>query len=751
VAHKCVAIVSPFPTQSLQPGVSGQSITYTLQVDPTAPGSGLGSGSIQPTAGSGITFTGVTTSVPGANCFVSSAGAATCLGLGQTAGHVFTITVSVNVSCAAGGDSFATLWSGASDFRNDPNGRGDQYLLDSASAPYLQEVVTGGCGLAFVSEPATALVGAGISSLVGAAATADPVQVQVLNESGQPSSTAGVPVTIALGSGGPAGATLSGTLTEATNAAGVASFPTGAAGPLSIDTVGTYQLVASSPGYGTTTSGTSTASPGVGAFDVVDAETSCAVAATCSTSGTAPDGTSYTVQYTNNSGASEILTSGIGQASYTCGTYTPSSDSLTTAVFNAGTGLPDPSAVTTNHVSVPSAHFASTDRICFGSTTPIPESSVAPGYGCDPNAVGNPCDPSLDGVPQFFAVLNTCSSEPSGLVPVGSAPHSVAVAAEDGTVYVANTFDSTVSVIQAATNAVIATIAVGSNPQGLAFDAATNTVWVANEGSGTVSVIDAAPFDVSDNTVLATITVGGNPEEAAADALTDTVYVSVDNGNASPGSVVTINDIDETVGATIPVGDAPFGVAVDQTTDTVYVANDHSDSVSVIDGGTDAVTATITVGAGLNPDPGSGPFGIAVDETTDTVYVAVDDQSSVAVIDGGTNSVTTNVALAGTPYGVAVDAATDNVYVAVNSASDLAVIDGTTNALAGTLATGTSPWALAVNPSTAMAYVANAGSDTVSAVALVGAPCENFDHPITEVSGVVFQWQSVGDPTGRDA
>ena len=53
-------------------------------------------------------------------------------------------------------------------------------------------------------------------------------------------------------------------------------------------------------------------------------------------------------------------------------------------------------------------------------------------------------------------------------------------------------------------------------------------------------------------------------------------------------------------------------MAVDETTDTIYVANDESNTVSVIDGTTNTVTATITVG--------STPFGVAVDETTDTIY-----------------------------------------------------------------------------------------------------------------------------------
>jgi YVTN family beta-propeller protein len=162
------------------------------------------------------------------------------------------------------------------------------------------------------------------------------------------------------------------------------------------------------------------------------------------------------------------------------------------------------------------------------------------------------------------------------------------------------------------------------------------------------------------------------------------------------------------------------------------------------------VAATIALG-GPDPDTFSGPFGVDVNPATDVVYVSVQDQDLVAVIDGSTNTLTTTIPVAGSPYGLAVDAPTGNVYVALNSAGELAVIDGVTNAVAGSIAVGTAPWGVAVNPATAMAYVSNAGNATVSAIRLVGAPCENFNHQISgDDVGVHFDWQSVGDPTGRD-
>ena len=67
----------------------------------------------------------------------------------------------------------------------------------------------------------------------------------------------------------------------------------------------------------------------------------------------------------------------------------------------------------------------------------------------------------------------------------------MAVDAAAGTVYVTNGNDGTVSVINAATNTVTATITVGSGPRGVTVDPSTHTAYVANMNDSTVSVISA--------------------------------------------------------------------------------------------------------------------------------------------------------------------------------------------------------------------------------------------------------------------
>jgi YVTN family beta-propeller protein len=105
------------------------------------------------------------------------------------------------------------------------------------------------------------------------------------------------------------------------------------------------------------------------------------------------------------------------------------------------------------------------------------------------------------------SVINTATNTVIATIPVGYGPIGVAVSPNGGTVYVTNANEATVSVINTATNTVSATIPVGTAPFGVAVSPNGGTVYVANEVSNTVSVINTAT-----NTVIATIPVGSDPK-----------------------------------------------------------------------------------------------------------------------------------------------------------------------------------------------------------------------------------------------
>src|SRR3989442_9346749 len=76
--------------------------------------------------------------------------------------------------------------------------------------------------------------------------------------------------------------------------------------------------------------------------------------------------------------------------------------------------------------------------------------------------------------------------------------------------YIANSNSNTVSVIDVATNIVVATVPVGHGPSGVAANVPGTRVYVLNELDNTVSVIDAGT-----RAVIATVAVGPVDGDAA--------------------------------------------------------------------------------------------------------------------------------------------------------------------------------------------------------------------------------------------
>tara|TARA_B100000315_G_scaffold260775_1_gene325086 strand:+ start:1015 stop:1377 length:363 start_codon:yes stop_codon:yes gene_type:complete len=109
----------------------------------------------------------------------------------------------------------------------------------------------------------------------------------------------------------------------------------------------------------------------------------------------------------------------------------------------------------------------------------------------------------------LFAVLSCDGDKNVGSVPPQQS--TVPQVTQSPTrAYVTNNASGTVSVIDVATNTVIATIPVEDAPNGVAITPDGTRVYVTNWLSNTVSVID-----VSTNTVISTISVGDGPNGVA--------------------------------------------------------------------------------------------------------------------------------------------------------------------------------------------------------------------------------------------
>jgi YVTN family beta-propeller protein len=257
-------------------------------------------------------------------------------------------------------------------------------------------------------------------------------------------------------------------------------------------------------------------------------------------------------------------------------------------------------------------------------------------------------------------------------VPVGTFPRQVALNPVTNKVYVTNFLSDNVSVIDGSTDQVVATIPVGPQPFGVGVNPVTNKIYVSSLRTNSLSVIDGTTDKVVDRVP----THKSGAYSTAVNSVTNMIYVvnvgccqnlgrSVTAINGETGKVVAIIDIGHKVN--------PQTLTVDEATNKIYVANACSgeartvaecfnaalagtnSTLSVIDGGTNTVTAQVTVGV--------LPFGPVADSERNTIYVPNLFSNTVSVIDGATDSVIDTEPVGACPAGSGVNTSTNRVYV----------------------------------------------------------------------------------------
>ena len=154
----------------------------------------------------------------------------------------------------------------------------------------------------------------------------------------------------------------------------------------------------------------------------------------------------------------------------------------------------------------------------------------------------------------------------------------------------------------------------------------------------------------------------------------------------------------------IPVGSKPNSIAIGLG--NIYVTNSGSNTISVIDGKTNKVVATIPVGASPHDIIGS---------MLGKLYVTNSGSNTISVIDGKTNKVVATIPVSNFPRGIAV--ADNGLIYTTNSGSDnVSVIDGKTNKVVATIPSGYLPNGVASDETYSKIYVTNSGSNNISVI-----------------------------------
>lgn len=260
--------------------------------------------------------------------------------------------------------------------------------------------------------------------------------------------------------------------------------------------------------------------------------------------------------------------------------------------------------------------------------------------------------------------------------------------------------------------------------------------YVTNAFAPSVSVIDTA-----NNQIAASIAFppGSAPIAAAITPDSRKVYVTSLDAFTTCGAndgVFVIDAASNTLEAgPVAVECEPTAIAITPDGKFAYVASQLSETISVIDTATDAVSATITL---LN---GEGIANLAISPDGQRVYATVLEGNSILVIDASTNTVLDPAIDVGfNPAGIAVSPDGNLIYVTDASASGgVAVIDAAAATVIATIAVDNRPFAVAFAPDGLLAYVTQAGINTdgeftVSTIdtassAVVGDPIEVGNFP----------------------
>lgn len=265
--------------------------------------------------------------------------------------------------------------------------------------------------------------------------------------------------------------------------------------------------------------------------------------------------------------------------------------------------------------------------------------------------------------------------------------------------YVANANYNNVSVISTATNFILASINVGSNPQGVAATADGSRVYVTNSRDNTVSVIDAH----TNTLVVPNIKTLSDPFGICVSPDGKWVYFT----SAGTGQVIVMNSstFEQTP---IKVQSKPIGVAISPDGSMLYVSNSGTNNVSVINTATNSVSSTLTVG--------TKPDGLLLSPDGTKLYVVNTGSASVTVFNTVTAALITTIKVGFEPFGITQNPDGSRVYVTNSQSNSVSVIDGVANNVITEVPVGAVPFGISVNPDGSVVYVANQFSNDISVI-----------------------------------
>lgn len=294
--------------------------------------------------------------------------------------------------------------------------------------------------------------------------------------------------------------------------------------------------------------------------------------------------------------------------------------------------------------------------------------------------------------------------------------------AQDYFIYVTNEDSNDVSVIDGASDAVVATVPVGKRPRGLKVSPDGTRLYAAVSGAPKcpptmdddeceeletdLSADGIAEVDTAARKLLRVLPSGLDPEQFDVNWKTGLMYVA--NENANQASILDIAK-GQIIG-TVATGLEPEGVRVSPDGRVAYVTGEVDSDITVIDTATGTLKGRIKVGL--------RPRDITFSSDSSRAYVSNEIGASIGVIDVAASEVlhTWPLPQGSLPMGVVLSADEQTLYVANGRAGTVTAMNTSDGTVTHSVEVGRRPWGLTLSPDGKKLYSANGPSNDVSVI-----------------------------------
>ena len=210
----------------------------------------------------------------------------------------------------------------------------------------------------------------------------------------------------------------------------------------------------------------------------------------------------------------------------------------------------------------------------------------------------------------------------AGTIPDTKGIHGIAIANDLNKGFTSNGRDSSVTIFDLKTLAVITKISVtGKNPDAILYDPFSQKVFTCNGGTSNSTVIDAKT-----NKVIATIPLDGKPEFSVTD-LKGKIYINIEDKSVI--NVINTTTLKVEQHWPIAPGDGPSGLALDNQTHRLFSVCGNKLMV-VIDAENGKIITTLPIGDRCD--------GVAFDPEKKRAYSSNGEGSVTVVQEENSNS-----------------------------------------------------------------------------------------------------------------